>query len=97
MALRKSKLSQIPRPNKYLAFGYIHEREKLNKLCVPEMIKYLCLVYFNPTDTYNHNECDKQIEINGQSIIEPINSTQIHNVYLNNIVSSGVHVRGILI
>ena len=73
MALKQSSLSQIPQRNKDLAFGYVHEKEKENKISVPDMIKYLCLVYLNQNkDEFDGNLCDKKIEITGDSIIGPI-------------------------
>ena len=91
MALKKSKLSQIPPRNKDLAFGYVREPEKMNNMLVPEMIKYLCLIYFNPTDVFDPDQCDEKIEINGDSIIGPRNYDKLQTVYLKNVVSSGVH------
>ena len=93
MAFKKSTLSQIPERNKDLAFGYVHEKEKANKMSVPEMIKYLCLIYFNPTDAFDPEQCHEKIQINGNCIIKIPNSDEIaRNVYLKNDVSSGVHL-----
>ena len=93
MALKRSKLSQIPQRNKDLAFGYVHEKEKQNKVSVPEMIKYLCLVYFNPNkDEFDPDQCDEKIKIDGNSIITQTNPHNVQTVYLKNIVSSGVHL-----
>ena len=94
MALKKSKLSQIPQRNKDLAFGFVRERQKINRISnVPEMIKYLCLIYFNPNkDEFDPDQCDEKIEINGNSIIGSAEEKPTQTVYLKNIASSGVHV-----
>ena len=92
MALSKCKLNQIPQRNKDLAFGYVHEKAKQNKQSIPEMIKYLCLIYFNPTDSFDPHPSNKKIKVNGNSIIVEADSKQVDNVYLKRIVSSGVHL-----
>ena len=93
MAFKKSKLSQIPGRNEDLAFGYVHEKEKENKMSVPDMIKYLCLIYFNPTDSFNPYQCNEKLQINNNYIIKIPNSEElVLNVYLKNVVSSGVHL-----
>ena len=93
MALKRSKLSQIPQRNKDLAFGYVHEKEKVNKISVPEMIKYLCLVYFNPNkDEFDPDQCDDKIKIKENSMITDTNPDDIQTAFLKNVVSSGIHV-----
>ena len=92
MALKRSKLSQIPQRNKDLAFGYVHEKEKENKMAVPEIIKYLCLVYFNSTDLFDPDQHGDAIQINGNSMIAEMNAVDVENVYLKNVVSAGIHV-----
>ena len=94
MALKKSKLSQIPQRNKDLAFGYVREREKTNTMSVPDMIKYLCLIYFHPNkDEFDPDHCSNKIKINGNCIFGPIESTiwTIAHVCLKNIASSHIH------
>ena len=93
MTLKQRKLSQIPQRNKDLAFGYVHEKEKQNKMSVPDMIKYLCLIYLNLNkDEFDPNQSSKKIEINGNSIIRETNADKsIQNVFLKNIASSGIH------
>ena len=40
-------MQQIPRRNKDLAFGYVKQSEKKHKSTIPDMIKYLCLLFLN--------------------------------------------------
>ena len=62
-------------------------------MSVPEMIKYLCLIYFNPNkDEFDPNQCHKKIRIHGNSIIAPAAMMFVRNAYLKNVVSSSVHV-----
>ncbi len=48
MAVNKTKLNSIPQRNKDVVFGFAREEEtKCNNINIPEMIKYLCLLYLN--------------------------------------------------
>ena len=91
MAYNKLELSQIPQRNKDLAFGFFREQEKKNKISVPQIINYLCFNYFNLTDGFDRDHCDKQIEINENAIIGATNTDNVESVYLKNVVSSGIH------
>ena len=98
MALKASKLKQIPERNKHLAFGYLRENEKKNKTNYPELIKYLVLVYSNRQDKFDSNTTNDLLKINGDSIIykpTPITLNSAGGVYssaLANTVSRDVHI-----
>ena len=92
MALKRSKLQQIPQRNKDLAFGFVKESEKTNKSSVPEMIKYLCLIYLNQNkDKFDHNSSHKDILIEGSSI-KKNGITGESSCLLTNIVTTGIHI-----
>ena len=76
MALKQSKLKQIPLRNKDVAFGYVRESEKANKTSVPEMIKYLCLLFLNS----NKDKCDPD-HTSTHLKIEEHSIVQIHAEY----------------
>ena len=59
------KLDQIPQRNKDIAIGYVKECEQKNDQAIPQMIKYLCLFYFNPIkDTFDTKDTNSMIMIN---------------------------------
>ena len=94
MALKQSKLKQIPQRNKDLTFGFIREHEKCvkNTATIPTMIKYLSLVYLNVNkDKFDRNLslCSDRIEINGQTAIWKVVAW---NCYLENIATKGIHI-----
>ena len=93
MALKQSNLEGIPQRNKDLTFGYIKECETKNKSIIPDMIKYLCLIYLNQNkdefDIKNLSECVK-IEDDTLTCTDPWNG--LYSTYLENIVSKGVHI-----
>ena len=61
MALKRSKLNEIPQRNKDLAFGFVKECEKENKSIIPSIIKYLCLNYLNQNkDKFDIKHVDKE-------------------------------------
>ena len=91
MALKRSKLQQIPQRNKDLAFGYVKENEKAHKSSIPDMIKYLCLIYLNQNkDLFDAQNTHKHIKIEGNTIT-PSKIGSLSS-YLRNIVSKGIHV-----
>ena len=47
MSLKQSELQKIPQRNKDLGFGFAKRNENANRSTIPEMIKYLCLIYLN--------------------------------------------------
>ena len=47
MALKQSKLQQIPQRNKDLAFGYVHDHERNHKNVIPYLVTHSCLGYIN--------------------------------------------------
>ena len=91
MALKQSKLQQIPQRNKDLTFGYSRECGISNKKTIPDMIKYLCLIYLNETyETIDANYTHRNININGNVIT--CNSHTAINCYLENIVNKLAHI-----
>ena len=95
MAIKQSQLQQIPQRNKDLAFGYIRECEEKNKrkLSIPEMIKYLCLVYGNPNkDEFDINNTHTDIIIEGHSIKKCRLGVVARTSMLTNIVIKGIHI-----
>ena len=97
MALKQCKLQQIPQRNKDLTFGYVKEYEKKNKHEIPNMIAYLCLIYWNGNkDTFDPENKHPSIKINGNSV-ELRNSdtprlSRVYNCYLENIVNKGTNI-----
>lgn len=95
MALKQSLLNKIPTTIKDLVFGYVQQIESKGKTSIPTMLKYLCLIYFNPNDYFYPNKCGSNISIRGdtiRTIFQPQDDKSIRNVYLSNIIRNGVHV-----
>ena len=91
MALRKSALSEIPQRNKDLIFGFVKESEKKNKTSVPEMIKYLCLIYLNQNkDMIDPKLSQDRFNVDGDMIQH--NADEESNAYFTNIASTGIHI-----
>ena len=98
--LKRSQLQQIPQRNKDLAFGYVKNCEEINNNSIPDMIKYLCLIFLNQNkDTFdNINTHDHAtINIHGNCVKKRARSTiwnfmDMANSYLDNIVSKGIHI-----
>ena len=93
MALKASKLKQIPQRNKDLAFGYLKENEKQHKINYPQLIRYLVLFYSNQQDQFDSNATHQDLEISGNTITDKRNHfiSKI-NSFLKNIVWEGVHI-----
>ena len=105
MDLKLSKLKKIPLRNKNLIFGYVKDNwEKINNAkIIPEMIKYMFLIYFNiDIDTFDKNMTNDAFEILGNDCIISLprkfvlgSGTNI-NSYLSNVISTqtdgGIHV-----
>ena len=70
MALKASKLKQIPQRNKDLAFGYLRENEVENRSNYPQLIKYLVLFYSNQQDQFDPNATHESLKIDGNCVIE---------------------------
>ena len=95
MALKASKLKQIPQRNKDLAFGYLRERENKTKCNYPQLMKYLILLYSNAQDQFDSNATHECLKIIGNRIIderEKIASFYDYLSYLENKVNEGIHV-----
>ena len=95
MAFKQSQLQQIPQRNKDLTFGYVRECEKKNNrtLSIPEMIKYLCLIYINQNkDKFDGNSTCKGIRIEDNSIKKNNLLSSQASSLLTNIVMKGIHI-----
>ena len=94
MALKPSKLNQIPQRNKDLAFGYLRENESKHKTNYCELIKYLVLIYSNQYDQFDPNASHKELEIteNDKKIIHKCVDSLMCLSYLRNVVSEGIHI-----
>ena len=95
MALKPSKLNQIPQRNKDLAFGYVKECEISHNSSIPKMIKYLCLIYLNQNkDEFDSNNTHKDLTINGQSIIrsKELDICDCNSCLLVNEVNTGINI-----
>ena len=96
MAFKQSKLQQIPQRNKDATFGYVKECEKRNKNIIPDMIKYLCLVYFNQNkDRFDIKHTHRKLlEVNGNSVMRNVYThvSCMINSYLANIAGKGTHI-----
>ena len=90
MALKPSKLKQIPQRKKDLAFGYLRENEHTIKSNYPQLIKYLVLIYSNAQDDFDPNTTHQSLEINGNIITSKQQGD--HVSYLKNVVSEGIHI-----
>ena len=93
MALKKSKLSQIPERNKDLAFGYVKQCEQTNKTSIPEMIKYLCLVYLNQNkDKIDLQRSHQDFKMDGDQLQIKKKICRRANAYFENIAWKGIHI-----
>ena len=92
MALRQSQLNKIPLRNKDLAFGYVRECRRKNKSSIPQMIKYLCLLYLNVNkDKFDAHHSHKNNIIDGDTVISEEEYGKF-NTYFENIVDKHVHI-----
>eukprot|EP01084_Bolivina_argentea_P306943 530478_1 len=94
MALNKIKLNSIPQRNKDVVFGFTREQENVsnNNFIMPQMIKYLCLLYLNQNkDEFDVDNNDTYIKLNGNSIICMSNS-YVTSCSLKNIVYERKHI-----
>lgn len=95
MSLAKSSLNAVPQRNQDLIFGYVKECEKKNKANIPNMIKYLCLIFFNvDRDEFDSNHKHQSVKINDNYIVYggEKNHAQYLNCYLQNIANTGIHI-----
>lgn len=97
MALKQSKLQQIPQRNKDATFGYVKECEQNYHQIVPSMIKYLILVYFNQNrDGFDDKHTHSKMQIDGNLVklhmSTGMGSNMNVNSYLQNVVSEGIHI-----
>ena len=95
MDLKRSKLQQIPQRNKDLTFGYVNKCEKMNRTVIPNMIKYLCLIYLNTNyDEFDKNNTHKALIIMNNLIKGAgVDREEPHQTsYLTNIAHKGTHV-----
>lgn len=91
MAVKQSILNEIPQRNKDLAFGYVKECDKENKTSIPNMIKYICLIYLNQNkDKFDSKNAHKEIRINGDTI--ETTTYDIISSLLENVVNVGIHI-----
>ena len=63
---------------------------EMNYSFLPEMVCHLCLIYFNAVDNWSATYCPQNVEICG-AIVKKLNRGW-ESVFLQNIVSSGIHV-----
>eukprot|EP01084_Bolivina_argentea_P066712 121628_1 len=92
MALMKSKLNTVPQRNKAVAFGFCREEEiKWNDSSnIPQLIKYLCLLYLNQNkDEFDINNCHKDLKINDNYIKS---DGYGRSCFLKNIVKKGKYI-----
>eukprot|EP01084_Bolivina_argentea_P306942 530477_1 len=96
MALNKIKLNSIPQRNKDVVFGFTREQENVsnNNFIMPQMIKYLCLLYLNQNkdefvvdNTYDYRD----IELNGDCISKVFVAFPA-SCYLKNTVYERKHI-----
>eukprot|EP01084_Bolivina_argentea_P306944 530479_1 len=97
MALNKIKLNSIPQRNKDVVFGFTREQENVsnNNFIMPQMIKYLCLLYLNQNkDEFDVDNNDKDIKLNGNcvSTIHSMAHTIISSCLLQNQVHQRKHI-----
>eukprot|EP01084_Bolivina_argentea_P066713 121629_1 len=97
MALMKSKLNTVPQRNKAVAFGFCREEEiKWNDSSnIPQLIKYLCLLYLNQNkDEFVVDGTCKDIDLNGNCITHQPENDFNYNIswYLKNTVQDRKHI-----
>ena len=94
MALKASKLKQIPQRNKDLAFGYLRENEGKHKTNYCQLIKYLVLIYSNQHDQFDLNATHRLLQVNqnGNNSVNKPDNKSMYLSYLKNVVSDGIHV-----
>ena len=95
MALKQSKLEQIHPRNRDLAFGYVRNCENQNKASIPEMIKYLCLLFLNSNkDKFDPDNTSKSLRIEHNSVSQTDCAHREYavNTFLFNEVTKRVHV-----
>ena len=100
MALKSSKLKEIPQRNKDLAFGYLRGNEKKNKSNYPQLIKYLVLIYSNQQDRFDPKATHKHLNIDGNCVTDtrisdrsnPYAAITYNNCYLKNVAMEGIHI-----
>ena len=91
----KRIMSKIPEENTKLVRVFIlqafHELQYAN---LPEIILYLCLIFFNPNlDEWNHQNCHSSIQIKGFVVSKKrLSSYGYKSVFLKNVSSIGIHV-----
>eukprot|EP01084_Bolivina_argentea_P306941 530476_1 len=95
MALNKIKLNSIPQRNKDVVFGFTREQENVsnNNFIMPQMIKYLCLLYLNQNkDGFVVDNTRKDIQLNGDCISHVPETGCIASCYLKNTVYERKHI-----
>ena len=94
LKFRKSALNKKPQRNKDLAFGYIRSCEKKKNLPIPEMIKYLSLIYLNQNkDKFDPDRTNEWITIDGNNVKSKLDhESYVKNAYLMNQVTNGTHI-----
>ena len=68
MAFKPSLIKQISQCNKDLTFGYLKEHEKALKINLPQLIKYIILLYSNAKDEFDPENTHELLEIIGNII-----------------------------
>ena len=92
-AIKQSALAQIPQRNKDLAFGYVREKERGNNAVLPEMIKYLCLIYLNQNRAkFALKYCAKSFEFDGNKIKNKMEDGDFATCLCASIATRGRHV-----
>eukprot|EP01084_Bolivina_argentea_P082877 150058_1 len=94
MAFSKTKLNKVPSRNKDLVFGFMRKKEHEwnNDILIPQLMRYLSLLYFNPNkDEFDVKYTHPNIEQNNYCITNKdvfLNPTS----YLTNIVNKRKHI-----
>ena len=92
----KRIVSKIPEENRRLVRVYILKAfDELQYRNLPEIILYLCLIFFNPNlDEWSQQNCHPSIQIKGfvVSIKDSWNCCVYESVFLKNIASVGIHI-----
>ena len=91
-----SSLSQIPRLSKILVSGFLREIEKLldNSWMIADDVGVVCLLFARPEfDRFNRKYIHNDIYIKqGNIVIHNGHISKPRNVYLENIVWTGIHI-----
>lgn len=83
----------VPRVNQILVKEYLLQiLRTLQYKNLPQLIVYLCIKFFNPTDTWSRKLCHPTIQIDDLNVVRRQKPFGYKSVFLQNVASSGIHI-----